>query len=98
MATNALLVSGPVNFLQIGSAAAVAEVADGPDGVRTKVQLWADAAAVIPNPETQISWVSLCQEALRHGNDVQVFLENANSAQVGWIQLLPAPSPRLSDD
>jgi len=80
---------GRPNLLAIGGNAATVEM-NSADG-REKLQLWSDVDAAVPDRVTQSMWVSLCREALTHGNDLTVVIEDENSAQVVSIHLKPPP-------
>jgi hypothetical protein len=60
-------------------------------GDTEKLNLWTDDDALIPDRVTQSMWLSMCRDAVTHGNQVAIVTSTENSAQVNEISLRPPP-------
>ncbi len=80
-----IILFGKLKSLYITQTFAAIELEGEPE----KLTLWNDVDTVLPDRVTQSMWVSLCREALIHGNSLDVTLEDLNSSHVYAIKMGP---------
>jgi hypothetical protein len=58
-------------------------------GQKEKLNLWTDEDGLIPDRVTQSMWLSMCRDAVTHGNQVLIVTSTENSARVNEVNLRP---------
>jgi hypothetical protein len=58
-------------------------------GRKEKLNLWTDEDGLIPDRVTQSMWLSMCRDAVTHGNQVLIVTSTENSARVNQVSLRP---------